>query len=416
MSSTAARALSALLLLVAPAAALDEVRVTMTAETELEAIRYALAEAVARTRGAEVSTGGTLRPELASAVRGLQEARGLEDMAYLRQVSQGYVRSYEVLESSHGEEGWTVALQADVLGFDPENPLPGARRTAVVEGFDVAPGAIDLGGEVTGVETLRADLRRELVRQLVAARKYSVLTAQNLDEATANALARRDPALPTAAEPWRERLHRQLGADILVQGTVERLVVRTQTSTVKLTGHQSRSRTAEVQVELRVVDLATGAVERSLSHSQSYRWSDEQLSADSAVGDVALLARTLVEEASNDLALRLAREAFPLYVIGIEPGTDEAPVLYLNAGSALYSLGDTFEVVRQGAPLVDPDTREVLGHREQVLALIRITGQDERLSRARLVDPSEAQLAALGLVNPEETRLLCRPTALGPGR
>lgn len=416
MRHTALAALGTLLLLAAPAAALDEVRVTMTAETELEAIRYALAEAVARTRGAEVSSGGTLRPELASAVRGLQEAAGVADMAYVRQVSQGYVRRYDVLETTRSEEGWTVVVEADVLGFDPENPVPGARRTVVVEGFAVAPGAIDLGGEVTGVETLRADLRRELARSLVAARKYSVLTAANLDEATASALARRDPAMPTAAEPWRDRLHRRLGADVLIQGTVEKLYVRTETSTVRLTGHQTRSRTAEVQVELRAIDLATGAVERALTHARSYAWSDEELSRDAALADPALLARGLVEEAARDLALRLAREAFPLLVIGVDSGADGEPLLYLNAGSALYSIGDTFEVIEEGAPLVDPDTGEVLGHRERVVALVRIVGQDEKLSRARLLDATPETRQWATVAEQRVGRLRCRPTALGEGR
>jgi hypothetical protein len=406
----------AALLLSAPLAAADEVRVTMTAETEFEAIRHALAEAVARTRGAEVSSGGTLRPELAGAVRGLQEAQGLADLAYVRQVSHGYVRRYDVLETTHSPEGVTVLIEADVLGFDPENPLPGSRRTAVVEGFEVAPGAIDLGGEVEGVDTLRADLRRELARTLVAARKYSVLTARNLGEATDQALARRDPGLPTAAEPWRERLHRSLGADVLVQGTIEKLFVRTETSTVKLTGHQSRHRAAEVQVELRIVDLATGAVERSLSHARSYAWDDAELAADPALADEALLARGLVEAAARDLALRLVRDAFPLLVIDVAPGLDDAPVLYLNAGAALYGVGDTFEVVEEGPALVDPDTGEVLGHREQVVAIARIVEQDDRLSRARLVEPTPDQLHWASSFPARARRTRCRPMVLGDGR
>ena len=381
----------------------------MTAETELEAIRYALAEAVSRTQGAEVSVGGDLRPELSEVVRSLElkfDPRG-QDAFHVRNVSHGYVRSYEVLETIRGDEGVTVSLRANVLGYDPDNPRPGARTSVIVQGIRLAPGAVQLDQPATGRAQLQDDLARDLTRRLVASNKFSVLTETNVGQEVTTAIA------TTSATPAsvREELRVRLGADYLVRGVVDRVYIHTGRKTVKLTGHTNEVKVAEVSASLELVRVEDGAIERTLPYAEAYRWDGGALAREPALRDDAVVARMMVEEAAARLAQRLVRETFPLRVIEIEPNGPQGPVFFLNAGAAVYDVGDTFELVEQGRELRDPDSGEVLGHRETVVALLRIVRQDEKLSRAVLLEPTPQQAEWARSAGEDLQGLRCRPLA-----
>jgi len=393
----------------APASSRGEITVSMTAETELEAIRYALAEAVSRTQGAEVSVGGQLHPELSEVVRRLElkfDPKGGEEF-HVRNVSHGYVRSYEVLETTRGEEGVTVSVRANVLGYDPNNPRPGARTSVLVQGFRLAAGAVQLDRPATGQVQLQEDLRRDLTRRLVTSNKFSVLTDANVGQEVTSAIGK---ASPTPASV-REELRVQLGADYVVRGVIDRVYIHSETSTVKLTGHTNVTKVAEVSASLELMRVATGAIERTIPYAEAYRWDGAELAREPAFQDDAVVARMMVEEAAAQLAKQLVRQTFPLRVIEIEPKGPEGPVFFLNAGSAVYAIGDTFELVQRGRELRDPENGEVLGHRETVVALLRIARQDEKLSQAVLLEPTPQQAQWARGAGDDLSGLHCRALA-----
>ncbi len=393
----------------APAAPSGEVTVSMTAETELEAIRYALAEAVSRTQGAEVSVGGELHPELSEVVRRLElkfDPRGGEEF-HVRNVSHGYVRSYEVLETTRGTEGVTVSVRANVLGYDPNNPRPGSRTSVLVQGFRLAAGAVQLDKPATGQTQLQEDLRRDLTRRLVRSNKFSVLTETNVGQEVTSAIGK-SSSTPASV---REELRVRLGADYIVRGVIDRVYIHSDSRTIKLTGHTNVTKVAEVSASLELMRVETGAIERTIPYAEAYRWDGAELAREPAFQDDAVVARMMVEEAAAQLAKRLVRETFPLRVIEIESKGSEGPVFFLNAGSAVYGIGDTFELVQQGRELRDPDSGEVLGHRETVVALLRLVRQDEKLSQAVLLEPTPEQAEWARSAGDDLSGLHCRPLA-----
>lgn len=391
------------------------VTVEATAPSEHEAIQYALAEAVRRVNGAAVETGGTLRPEVAEAVRRIEIDFDpqRDDFYHIRTLSGGYVRSYEVLSSKRTQAGVTVEIEAQVLTYDPDNPRPGARKTIVVNAFELAPGALDLDQPTKGAGQLLEQLRAEMTRSLVESRKFSVLTRKNLGGVVSeqNFIAGGRVGVTEKA-----KLHNLLGADLLVAGSVDRVSVHTSSETVKLTGYTTYSKRADCALTLTVYDVGTGEIEWSGEYSRGYSWDDAALKADPQFRDDALVARTMILEAATELTRTMVTRSFPPKVLDVDVGAPGFPIFFLNAGSALYAVGDEFDLVTQGKQLVDPDTGEVLGHRERVVGHLRITSLDEKMSKAVLVNATEDQLAQVKAPGFDASKLLCRPRPRVPGQ
>jgi hypothetical protein len=390
-----------------PALAIESVKVEATARSEHEAIQYALAEAVRRVNGASVETGGVLRPEVQEAVRRIEIDFDpkLTDVFHIRSLSNGYVRSYAVLSSKRGQAGVTVELEAQVLSFDPDNPRPGARKTIVVDPFSLAPGALVLDQPATGSEALLAGLRDDLTSSLVQSRKFSVLTRKNLAGVLAEQTFIAGGRVGTSEKA---KLQNLLGADYLVSGSIDRIYVHTSSSTVKLTGYTTYSKVADCALTLTVYNVGSGQIEWTESYARSYSWDDDALKADPEFKNDGTVARTMILEGAAQLTRLMIRRSFPPKVVDVDIDAPGFPVFFLNAGSALYAVGDELDLIAQGKALTDPDTGEVLGHRERIVGILRITRQDDKLSQAVLVDATADQLAWVKSEAFDPTQLLCR--------
>lgn len=392
-----------------PVSARELVTVTMTAPSEPEAIRYALSEALGRAGGGHAgSESGSLHPELAEAKRRIESEfdPSSSDPHAIRASSAGYIRGYTLAKSTPTEAGVTVEIEANVLTFDPNNPRPGARQTVVVESFSMAPGALQLDQPAVGAEVFLAGLRDDLETTLVRSQKFSVLTRKNL----AGVLKEQAfIAGDTVHHAEAIKLHQMLGGDYVVSGRINRLYVHTRSSVVKLTGHVNRSKAADVAMTITLYNVATGAVEWTAPYSQEYTWSGADLAADPSFDDDGLVARTMVLEAADALAKQLIRRVFPLRVIEADMQARGGAVFYLNAGSGVIAIGDRFELIQLGKELRDPDSGELLGHRERLVGLVHIVRQDEKLSQAEWIDPESVDKAFFADGSFDPAQLACRP-------
>ncbi|MFT7485363.1 MAG: hypothetical protein ACI9F9_001213 [Candidatus Paceibacteria bacterium] len=390
-----------------PAQAREKVTVTMTAPSEIEAIRYALAEAVGRVNGVEVSTAGKLHPELAEVVQRLEIDFDPQrkDPFHIRSISHGYVRSYEVHTAEVSDAGTTVEIEAEVLTFDPANPRPGARPTVVVEGFSMGAGALQLDHPAVGAEILLVGLRDDLEASLVRSHKFSVLTRKNLSGLLREqAFLEGDKVGPTE----KIKLHQMLGGDYVVSGRIDRIYVHTETKTVKLTGFNSQTKAADVSMTLNLYNVATGQLEWSTPYERSYRWNSAELKADPSFADDGIVARTMVIDAGAQLSKDLVRQVFPLRVIEVDREAPGGVVFYLNAGKDTVKIGARFELVQLGKELRDPQTGELLGHRERVVGLVHIVRQTAKLSQAEWIDPKALDEAWFDSETFDPAQLACR--------
>jgi len=395
------------LLFCLPASA-ETVTVEATAKSEHEAIQYALAEAVRRVNGVSVETGGTLRPEVAEAVRRIEiefDPRR-EDSFHIRSLSNGYVRGYDLLTRDRSDAGVTITLEAHVLSYDPSNPRPGARTTVVADRFELAPGALQLDQPTTGEKGLLSQLREELTESLVRSCKFTVLTREHLGSVLAE---QQFIAGGRVATSEKAKLHNLLGADWIVAGRIERVHVHSSSETVKLTGYTTTSKAADVELSMTVYDVATGEIRWTGTFARGYSWNHEALQRDPEFKDDGLVARTMILEAAAELTRTWITETFPPKVVDVDVGTPGFPVFVLNAGDALISVGDQLELLTLGKALRDPDTGEELGRSERLFGHLRVTAVDERLSRAVLMAATQEQLTRVKAADFDTTALICRP-------
>lgn len=68
-------------------------------------------------------------------------------------------------------------------------------------------------------------------------------------------------------------------------------------------------------------------------------------------------------------------------------------VFYLGRGSDGIKVGDVFQVMQQGAPILDRDTHETIGYTEKELARVVVTEVLAKLSKATVESGEPIQLA-----------------------
>jgi hypothetical protein len=388
---TANRLSRTLLLLLSPlflivgAFAQETITVRGTGENERDAIKHALSEAICRVNGATLETKSSMRQEVRDVVTGVETEftyRSEEDLDVLT-ASKGHIRRYDLLSSTPTANGHEVELRAVVLRFDPENPRPGSKKTVVIESFSISPGALQLDAPAIGAESLLSQLQDQLTTRIVRSRKFTVLTRKNLKTVKSELgfLIGQD------VEPSeRVKLGHLLGADYVVAGRVDLLAVHTARKTVKLTGYTSETKSAAVRLTLSVYNVGSAAIEWEETFMKDFAWEDTELKRDGTYRDDGAIAQSMLELGAEDLARRLLIRTFPPKVMLVDTESQQTPIFYLNAGDSILAVGQELELVRRGAPLVDPDTGDTLGYVDRKVGVLRVVSVDPKLSRAVLVE------------------------------
>ena len=77
-------------------------------------------------------------------------------------------------------------------------------------------------------------------------------------------------------------------------------------------------------------------------------------------------------------------------------------------------VGDTFRVLRQGSPITDLDTHEIIGYTEAELGKIEVTEVEANLSKAKIVDGNLSQVGdANGLIARRVERAVAEASQAG---
>jgi len=391
-----------------PTLAFETVEVSGRGETKNEAIVQALVQAVRQVNGARIESVPGASVFLEETVQGLTSrfVARVEDVQLLREVTRGYVRSYELLESKREESAVEVRLSATVLTFDPDNPRPGSAKSLVVAPFQLATGALRFDGKVEGAEALLETLRNDLETRLVRANKFLVLTRQDLG-----------PLLKElqfidgkwTSEEEKVKLGHQFGGDYLVSGRIESLAVHTDRRPPGPAGYVKVTKTADVALSLSMYNVGSGRIEWTESYARSYSWDGEELKRDPDLQDDQFVARALVLDASESLYATLLGRSFRPKVVKVKASPAGPVTFVLNAGSGILSVGDVLELVLLEPLGPDPDTGLDLGMDETFVGLLRITRQTDRTSEAVFAESTTAlQDWARSLEEAERAKLACR--------
>lgn len=361
--------------------------VTVTVEssgaTLQEATSNALIEAIRQVNGVSISSSQIMNTISVSGA--VTDSAGGSTSFSLEQKQQGSVTAkagghlagYRVLEARPSEYGHHAVLEVRVHRYSAPGIDSSNRRKLAVIPFGTRLGEADFYGSMSAAEV--GDLLHQaIVAQFVQSRRFAILDRESWNVIDAEHALLASPHTPVSEKA---KLGRVLGADYLVVGEIIEARGGAYTRTQQLTGVSKAVSSASLSVAYRVVVPATGEIKFAdtvelTTHSESGR----QLNSRTAA--VNELARQLVGVTLDRI--------YPIKVVNVQ-GAD---TVVLNQGGSTLAAGDQLTLIEEGAPLIDPYTKEPLGRVENPIGTLEVTRSDGKVAYARLVEPPMAPLKA----------------------
>jgi hypothetical protein len=171
-----------------------------------------------------------------------------------------------------------------------------------------------------------------------------------------------------------------LGADYIVVGKIGQASIGRKNNALDIIGESASSYSAEIDIDYRIIVLATRQV----------KWSDTiSLSIDQE--DIDRITRNKQDNAASQAILshfasiisnQLTSNIYPLRVVS--KSIDRVTVV-LNQGGKSLAEGDKLKIMSLGENVVDPYTGESLGQQEHTIATIEIIKVMPKMSIAKVV-------------------------------
>lgn len=137
---------------------------------------------------------------------------------------------------------------------------------------------------------------------------------------------------------------------------------------------------AKFGLDVKVVDVRTGEIRLTdtITESDGVNTSDAESNPCQGIGITAF--DTLTASASRAVAASLTQVLFPVKVANSSNGQ-----VYLNYGSNFLQQNEVLKIVALGEGFEDPDTGEMLGQEEELIALVQIFELKPKFSKAKII-------------------------------
>ncbi len=230
-----------------------------------------------------------------------------------------------------------------------------------------------------------------LVTALAKTKKFKVIERSELKKV----LEEQNLGLSGAVTPQSAaKIGKLLGVQYIIIGSINEY--GTKSSGVGLFGVGVKTHTAEVGLDIRVVDTTTAEVAASVSgHGSESTGAVEINNADIMPTDVHIgspqfnttLIGKATREAVDDAAEKVTEELGGKWEGAIMKV--EGNVVLINGGENVeIEEGDVFKVLRRGEELTDPETGESLGSEEEVIGKIEVIKVLKKFSKAKIIEGS----------------------------
>ena len=235
-------------------------------------------------------------------------------------------------------------------------------------------------------------MNSQLISAISATRKFEVVGRSDLNDilkeqdlgASGNVDAK------TAAQAGK-----LAGAKYLLVTTVDDFQDYVETATFEGTGRSATKRIFRLSVVGKLYDSSNGKLIESanlqtgngefkdISENKSYTTKDGNLTDEMMVA----VSRNLAEKIAN----RFADVIFPAKIL---VKRDKLVTINRGEGGGV-AVGDTFNVFAVGAELIDPDTKESLGHEEVKVGKVKISQVNPKTSLADILDDTGIDTGAV---------------------
>ena len=297
------------------------------------------------------------------------------------------IEGYDVLELSGDGASARATLRVHYTVYKVPGPPMERRRIAVLDFpmeevhlYGVGGGReqridgrvvrVGIDVDFKNVRFLQDEFRGRIEELLTQGRRFGVLDRSRPDvyEAEKKLLQSID-----AGPGERARLGQVLGADYLLYGVIDRVVVEDQSKTIEVTGERKNRLVGAAQVRFTVLATATRQI----------KWSS------SITLDQVIPARVHPEAAAAQVLQGVAAVMVDELTENIYPPKVTAVVapgqFIVNRGGSTVSPGDLFELFAIGELLIDPDTGEPLGRIEMSVGIAQIVDVKPKYSVAVLI-------------------------------
>jgi len=358
-----------------------------------EAIKKALAEAVAKARGVKVGSADYdfgYRSASADIEKKETGGKAVEFDAVsvqtggsvLKTEVEGLVKTYEVLDEKKIDEG-TYEVTLKVWVYDYEAPEKSDRLTLAVMPIKVLSQSYRFGTVDFDAVDISQKLSHKLSVGLTETNKFAVLDREYIEDFAHNRdiLLSGDSSLEEQAG-----LGKVLGADYMLVGVIPDARVDIKQKYSAAVGRPVREYEADFVFDYRLIVAATRQVRLSDTVSISLDETDEvkalvkEWEPDDL--DFREMMDNLFARAANQAVETIIDRLYPIRIATVN--TDGQVII--NQGGRRIARGMLLDVFTPGKEIIDVDTKESLGKTEVLIATIKIDKVTPKISYAMLIE------------------------------
>ncbi|MBN1788826.1 MAG: hypothetical protein JW806_10605 [Sedimentisphaerales bacterium] len=367
-----------------------------------EAIKHALYQAVAQTKGVKVSTKDESSNYRSASADIEGEGASIKIDAVSVQAGSSdvktevidLVKTYEMLnEKKIDDETYEVALKVWVYNYEPPH-LNNRPKLAVMPVKTLKPQY--QFGEYISSDDISSMVSHKLSTGFTETNKYAVLDREYVTDFAKNKgiiLSDSEHSIEEQA-----KLGKTLGADYMFSGTVTDLRLETRDVFLKAIGRETKEYEADFAFDYRLmvastrqivvadsvkITLKTKAIKKLIR-----KWDPKNL-------DHRELLEKMISQAVNQVVSTVIDKTYPIRIAAVEKDGK----IIINQGGRRISKGLVLDVYTQGKEITDIDTKESLGRMETSVASIKINEVAQNIACAELVE---------GALSNISTGMICR--------
>lgn len=342
-----------------------------------DAVADALLQAVSQVNGSEIA-GQTMSSLKETAIESENGNAYLLSESYQNDIatrSQGVVNSWQILSATQDPNGmWVVNLKADVSKYQASKQLKRLRMAVV--NFRVEDNVPRKQGDAASKAFTRA-----LEDGLTQSRKFAMLD-RSFEKEQQKELS--NIANGGYATEEMARLGNKAGTDYLIVGTVSKANSVSKKIKLKTSDREITVSTSTVSISYRIIDATTSQV---------------KFSAEIADTQQGVSPTALSKKLANKSVSKILNAIFPIRVLDIDDKT-----LALSQGGNSLKVGQRYKLVKLGAPLIDPYTKESLGRKETVVGEVKVIDVQAKSSTAEITKLTSELNTKLLILRPIEVK------------
>jgi curli biogenesis system outer membrane secretion channel CsgG len=361
----------------------EVVRVVGRGGTVELAVKSALIEGVKQRKGVEVSSSRSFGENFQAGKEthntevDRKTSSNTTFNSIIKTATSGNIQKYDVVDTKKEGKYWLVTLDITFKKYVTPGISPHSRRKIAIMPFRTLMHSYKVNGDRYTSGAFSKNFTQHLTNHLTQARKFTVLDREYMSEY----LSEKD-LITTESQSIDEqvKIGGVLGADYIVVGKIGQVSIGHKNNALDIIGESSSSYSAEIDIDYRIIVLATRQV----------KWSDTvSLSIDPELIDEITRNKkdnaafqAILSHFASIISNQLMSNIYPLRVVS--KSIDRVTVV-LNQGGKSLSEGDKLKIMSLGENVVDPYTGESLGQQEHTIATIEIIKVMPKMSIAKVV-------------------------------